>query len=56
MFIKKQLTQPVIPFKAGAGNERKEHFIITDLQLELKGSIEYYIKTGKVLPFSKNKL
>lgn len=56
MFIKKKLTQPVIPFKAGAGNERKEHFIITDLQLELKGSIEYYIKTGKVLPFSKNKL
>ena len=56
MFIKKQLTQPVIPFKAGAGNEMKEHFIISDLQMELKGNIEYYIKTGNVLPFSRTNL
>lgn len=51
-FIRKQLTQPVIPMKAGGGNEMKDHFIVTDFQRELKGNIEFYIKTGRVLPFS----
>ena len=55
-FIRKQLTQPVIPLKKGTGNETKDYFIITDLQKELKGNMEYYIKTGKVLPFSKMSL
>ena len=55
-FIRKQLTQPVIPLKKGTGNGTKDYFIITDLQKELKGNMEYYIKTGKVLPFSKMSL
>ena len=51
-FIRKQLTSPVIPAKENAVNQEENSFWITDLQKEMKGNIEYYIKTGKVLPFS----
>ena len=51
-FIRKQLTSPVIPAKENAVNQERNPFWITDLQKEMKGNIEYYIKTGRVLPFS----
>ena len=51
-FIRKKLTQPVFPMKAESENEGRNHFDITDFQKELKGNMEYYIKTGRVLPFS----
>lgn len=48
-FIKKQLTKPLIPGKEKTG----EGFDIFLFQKEMKDNLNYFIKTGTVLSFSK---
>lgn len=52
-FIKKQITQPLIPMKEVNKSLFNDHYDLELFQRELKDNLKLFVKNGRVFPFSR---